>query len=73
MSRIGKKPISIPAGVKVEVSGQTIKVAGPKGNLEMKCHPKINVKLDKSGSKIVVENPSAKAGPKKLCTEPQGH
>jgi ribosomal protein L6P/L9E len=31
MSRIGKKPVDIPAGVKVEVSGQTIKITGPKG------------------------------------------
>jgi large subunit ribosomal protein L6 len=59
MSRIGKKPINIPAGVKVEISGQTIKVAGPKGNLEIRCHPKINVKVDESSNKIVVENPSA--------------
>jgi large subunit ribosomal protein L6 len=61
MSRIGKKPIDIPAGVKVEVSGQTIKVTGPKGALEMKCHPKINVKLDGQKNRVVVENPSAQS------------
>jgi large subunit ribosomal protein L6 len=58
MSRIGKKPIDIPAGVKVEVSDQIVKVSGPKGALEMKCHPKINVKLDSQNNKVVVENPS---------------
>jgi len=58
MSRIGKKPIEVPAGVKVEVSDQIVKVSGPKGALEMKCHPKINVKLDSQNNKVVVENPS---------------
>ena len=34
LSRIGKKPISIPGGVKVSVNGQTVAVEGPKGKLE---------------------------------------
>jgi len=34
MSRIGKKPIAIPQGVKVEVRGNTVAVQGPKGKLE---------------------------------------
>jgi large subunit ribosomal protein L6 len=34
MSRVGKDPISIPKGVKIELKGSTIKVTGPKGNLE---------------------------------------
>jgi large subunit ribosomal protein L6 len=61
MSRIGKKPISIPAGVKVEISGQTIKAAGPKGNLEIRCHPKINIRLDNQAGRIIVENPNPQA------------
>jgi large subunit ribosomal protein L6 len=56
MSRIGKKPISMPAGVKVEISDQTVKVSGPKGSLEMRCRPEVKVKLD--GQKIVVEDVS---------------
>jgi large subunit ribosomal protein L6 len=56
MSRIGKKPVIIPSGVKVELAGQTVKVSGPKGNLEITRHPAINVKLDDSGKKIIVEN-----------------
>ncbi len=36
MSKIGKQPILIPAGVAVEISGQTIKLTGPKGTLERK-------------------------------------
>jgi large subunit ribosomal protein L6 len=54
MSRIGNKPVSIPAGVKVEQKGRHIKVAGAAGTLEMDCHPHIQVKLD--GNKLVVEN-----------------
>ncbi|KKU09327.1 MAG: 50S ribosomal protein L6 [Candidatus Woesebacteria bacterium GW2011_GWB1_45_5] len=34
MSKIGRQPIKIPAGVTVEISGQTVKVTGPKGNTE---------------------------------------
>ncbi len=56
MSRIGKKPIDIPAGVKVELSGQTIKVSGPLGDLQMDCHRKIKVRVDSSAEKILVEN-----------------
>jgi len=54
MSRIGKKPISIPGGVKVEQKGQAIKITGPKGVLEMTCHPSIKVAIDNDA--IVVNN-----------------
>jgi large subunit ribosomal protein L6 len=56
MSRIGKKPIDIPAGVKIEQKGLCIKVTGPLGELQMDCHPRIKVKIDDGGGKIVVEN-----------------
>ena len=56
MSRIGKKPITIPSGVKIEVTAEVVKVSGPKGSLQLKRHPKINVKLEDDGKKIVVEN-----------------
>jgi large subunit ribosomal protein L6 len=56
MSRIGKKPIDIPAGVKIEQKGLCIKVTGPLGELQMDCHPRIKVKIDDAGGKIVVEN-----------------
>jgi large subunit ribosomal protein L6 len=56
MSRIGKKPIVIPSGVKVELQGGVIKASGPKGTLEMKCHPGITVKVE--GSQISVDNPA---------------
>jgi len=57
MSRIGKKPISIPAGVKVEQKGGLLKVTGPKGTLEMDVHPDVNVKVDTDANEIVVSNP----------------
>jgi large subunit ribosomal protein L6 len=57
MSRIGKKPIVIPEGVKVEQNGRRIKVSGSHGSLEMDCHhPRIKVKVDNSEGQILVEN-----------------
>ena len=56
VSRIGKKPIIIPEGVKVEQDGLSIKVSGPLGTLQMNCHPRINIKMDSSAGKILVEN-----------------
>ena len=55
MSRIGKKPIEIPEGVKVEQKGRSVKVSGKQGDLQMECNPVISVKVD--GRKIIVENP----------------
>ncbi len=56
MSRIGKKPVIISEGVKVEQKDQRIKVSGPLGNLEMDCHPRIKVEIDSSEGKILVVN-----------------
>jgi large subunit ribosomal protein L6 len=56
MSRIGKKPIDILDGVKVELKGLQIKVSGSLGQLQMDRHPRIKVKIDDSGGKIYVEN-----------------
>lgn len=41
MSRIGKKPIDVPAGVKVEISGEVVKISGPKGELTQKISPQV--------------------------------
>ena len=56
MSRIGKKHIDIPDGVKVELKGLQIKVSGSLGQLQMDCHPRIKVRIDDSDGKIYVEN-----------------
>ena len=57
MSRIGRKPIAIPQGVKIEQKGQSVKVSGPKGALELDCHPSIQVTVDEAGNKVDVVNP----------------
>lgn len=57
MSRIGRQPIVIPAGVKVNVDGGTIKVEGPKGKLEMTAHPNMKVSLEDGGKTIKVARP----------------
>ena len=46
MSRIGKMPIEIPAGVKVEIKGQDISVTGKKGSLSRAVHPDIGVQIE---------------------------
>ena len=56
MSRIGKKPVTIPKGVKVEQSGRCIKVSGPLGALQLDCHPRIKVKIDDAEGAVLVEN-----------------
>lgn len=53
VSRIGKSPITIPAGVKVNVSGLTVAVEGPKGKLSQDIAEGIIVKVD--GSQLVLE------------------
>lgn len=55
MSRIGKQPVIVPAGVKVTVSGQTVKVEGAKAKLEQTFHP--NMKLAFDGKAITVTRP----------------
>jgi large subunit ribosomal protein L6 len=52
MSRIGKNPVSISAGVSAEVSGDSVKVKGPKGELTQKFHQL--VKIEKKDSELIV-------------------
>ena len=52
MSRIGKQPVVIPAGVKVSVANGVVKVEGPKGKLETTYHPNMTVKVD--GAQLTV-------------------
>ena len=46
MSRVGKRPVPVPAGVTANVEGQTIKMKGAKGQLELVVHDDVDVKLD---------------------------
>jgi large subunit ribosomal protein L6 len=57
MSRIGKQPVVIPTGVKVQVAEGKVKVEGPKGKLELAPHPAMTVKLDDKAKAIVVTRP----------------
>lgn len=52
MSRIGKQPIQIPAGVTITVDDESIKVNGPKGELSQFTMPGVNVKVD--GDQVLV-------------------
>ena len=56
MSRIGKKPIAIPAGVDVKLDGTVITVKGAKGTLTRNLHPNMNVEID--GAVINVSRPN---------------
>ena len=55
MSRIGKSPISVPAGVDVTIVGGRVSVKGPKGQLERELPPTITVRQD--GETLLVERP----------------
>lgn len=52
MSRIGKKPIEIPAGVEVKVEGKQVSVKGPKGALTYEVRPEVKVEI-KEGKILV--------------------
>lgn len=56
MSRIGKKPISVPAGVDVKIDGTTVTAKGPKGTLVETFNKDMIIKVE--GSEIIVERPS---------------
>lgn len=56
MSRIGRMPIDIPAGVTVKLDGQVITVKGPKGELTRTLHP--NIKVTVNDNVITVERPN---------------
>ena len=56
MSRIGRKPITIPSGVTVAVEGSTVKVKGPKGELSRTFEPSMKVRVEEN--EILVERPS---------------
>lgn len=45
MSRIGKKPIQIPQGIKTDLAGSELKISGPKGELKQVIHPQIKVEI----------------------------
>ncbi len=52
MSRVGKKPISIPSGVEVKVEDRKVTVKGPKGELSKEVRPE--VKVEKKDNEVIV-------------------
>ncbi|MDO5553380.1 MAG: 50S ribosomal protein L6 [Planctomycetia bacterium] len=54
MSRVGKKPVALPAGVTAVVEGNDITVKGPKGELKQTFRPEVSVSVDASANQIVV-------------------
>ncbi len=61
MSRIGKKPIEIPAGVEVKIAGQEVAVKGPKGELSIKVRPEIKVEMKDGKIALSTQIETAKA------------
>ena len=55
MSRIGKKPIEIPKGVTITKNGSSVKVKGPKGELERKVHSNISIEI--KDNELIVTRP----------------
>src|SRR5258705_11435802 len=52
MSRIGKRPVAVPSGVTATVEGQTVKMKGPKGQLQFVVHDDVEVKFDNGAVKV---------------------
>jgi large subunit ribosomal protein L6 len=47
MSRIGRKPVTVPKGVTVQLQGHDVAVKGPRGELRRRLHPDMQIALDK--------------------------
>jgi large subunit ribosomal protein L6 len=56
MSRVGKSPVKVPAGVKINVNGQVVVVEGPKGKLSFNLSERIA--LEKEGDVVNLKRPS---------------
>ena len=61
MSRIGKRAVAIPSGVTASVDGQTVKMKGPKGALELVLPTEVSAKLDKGSIKVDPRNETKRA------------
>ena len=77
MSRIGKQPVPIPAGVTVKLEGRTVSVQGPKGNLTYTWRPEVAVSIDDDRRRplFIVEQTSrqgTKAKPQKQRARNEG-
>src|SRR5437899_10803098 len=57
MSRIGKQPVAIPSGVKVQVAEGKVRIEGPKGKLEVAYHRNMSVQYDDKAKVVQVSRP----------------
>ena len=64
MSRIGRKPVAIPEGVKVQVTGAKLHVEGPKGKLDLNFHPRMKVSV--AEGQVTVARPTNIPGDRSL-------
>ncbi|PSR21389.1 MAG: 50S ribosomal protein L6 [Sulfobacillus acidophilus] len=61
MSRIGKQPIAIPAGVEVAIDGQTVRVKGSRGSLERTLQPEVRVEIQGNEVRVLPVDDSGRA------------
>ena len=61
MSRVGKKPVTVPSGVTASVDGQTVKMKGAKGELSFVVPDEVSVKMDKGAVAVEPRNDSKRA------------
>src|SRR6202008_892292 len=61
MSRIGKKAVPVPSGVTANVEGQTVKVKGPKGALQLVLPDEVMAKMEGGGVKVDPRNDTKRA------------
>ena len=61
MSRIGKKAVAVPSGVTANVEGQTVKIKGPKGAMQVVLPDDVVVKLDQGAVKVDPRNETKRA------------
>ena len=61
MSRLARNPIAIPDGVTVDVNGQDVKVKGPKGELGLRVHDEVSVKMEDGQIKVDPKSKSREA------------
>ena len=68
MSRVGKRPVPIPSGVTASVEGQTVKMKGPKGQLQFVVHNDVEVKFEDGAVKVA---PRIEPTGRRLCMAPR--
>jgi large subunit ribosomal protein L6 len=61
MSRVGKKPVTVPSGVTANIEGQTVKVKGPKGALQVVLHGDVSAKLEGGSVRVDPRNDTQQA------------